>query len=268
MLQLTQEKETLLIPLYGKAIDCDKPHSILHDTEAKNVVSQLDYDFKQLKIQNKTNTMMCLRAKLIDDLTEDYLKLHPGTTVLHLGCGLDSRCLRIDTHEADWYDVDFEEVISLRQEFFPKKEHYHLVPSSVTERAWIEPLPSAQGNALVLAEGLFMYLKESEIKALLTNLRNQLGPYHLIFDAYSTLTAKNVKNHPSLKRTGAVIHWGIDQPTDMNEWQIGLVYIESQYFTSNAYVKSLDLGTRIMYAIANQFPVALKAHRLLIFEVK
>ncbi len=264
---LTKEKETLLIPLYGKAKESEKKHPILIDKKAVEIVNQIDYDFKSLKIPEKTNTMMCLRAKLIDNFVKDFLKENDESVALHLGCGLDSRYERINNSNVDWYDVDFEDVIDIRRHFYEETDNYHLIPSSVTEKEWLEKIPKEMKHYIVIAEGLLMYLKEDEIKMLLKNLKNQIGSYTLIFDAFSVYTAKKVKNQPSIKKTGAVIHWGIDNPEELTKWETEIEFIEEQYFTSNEEINNLDIVTRLMYILANLFSVAKRAHRLLIYRV-
>ncbi len=264
---LTEEKETLLIPLYGKAKEIEKQVPLLVDKKAVEVVKQIDYDFKSLKIPEKTNIMMCIRAKMIDDFVKDYLADDCGESVaLHLGCGLDSRYDRIENSSVDWYDVDFEEVIVIRRHFYQETDNYHLIGSSVTDPEWIEKIPRGKKKYIVIAEGLFMYLKEEEIKTLLSRLKERIGGYTLIFDAFSVLAAKNTKNHPSLKKTGAKIHWGIDDPQELVKRDLGIKFIEERYFTINEETKnSVNTGTRIMFGIANLFTFAKKAHRLLIY---
>ena len=63
MITLNKEKETLLVPLYGKVMETQKKTPILYDAKAVEIIEKIDYDFKSLKIPGKTNTMMCLRAK-------------------------------------------------------------------------------------------------------------------------------------------------------------------------------------------------------------
>ncbi len=81
---LSQEKETLLIPLFGKAKENEKKAPILIDKKAVEIVNQIDYNFKLLKIPEKTNIMMCLRAKLIDNFVKVYLEKSNESVVLHL----------------------------------------------------------------------------------------------------------------------------------------------------------------------------------------
>lgn len=264
---LTEEKETLLIPLFGKAKESRKKHPILVDKKAVEIVNQIDYNFKSLKIPEKTNTMMCLRAKLIDNFVKDFLSNNDENAALHLGCGLDSRYNRIKNNNVDWYDVDFKDVIDIRRHFYKESHNYHLIASSVTEHEWLEKIPAGKKHYIIIAEGLLMYLKENEIKTLLTDIKNRIGSYTLIFDAFNTYTAKKVKNQPSIKKTGAVIHWGIDDPKELTSWGAGIQFIEEQYFTSNDEVKNLDSLTRTMYKLANLFSMAKKAHRLLIYRI-
>jgi len=76
-----------------------------------------------LKISEKTNILMCIRAKLIDSFVRDFLSKNSGSVALHLGCGLDSRYNRIENSNVDWYDVDFEEVIDIRRHFYKETDN-------------------------------------------------------------------------------------------------------------------------------------------------
>ncbi len=120
---------------------------------------------------------------------------------------------------------------------------------------------------IVIAEGLFMYLKENDIKTLIKNIIDRIGSFTLIFDAFSVYTAKKVKNHPSIRKTGAIIQWGIDNAEELTKWGMGIQLIEEQYFTSNEEINKLGTGTRVIFKIANLFPIAKKAQRLLIYRV-
>lgn len=264
---LTEEKETLLVPLYGKAKESKKKAPIILDKKAVEIINQINYNFKALKIPEKTNIMMCLRAKLIDNFVKAFLAKSNQSVALHLGCGLDGRYNRIENSNVDWYDVDFKEVIEIRKHFYEETAHYHLISSSVTEEKWLEKIPTGKKQYIVIAEGLFMYLQEDEIRALIKKLKERIGSYTLIFDAYSVFTAKNVKKHPSIKKTGAIVHWGLDNPEELTKWGMGIQFVGEQYFTSNPEIQNLGTANKIMFKIANLFPAAKKAHRVLIYKV-
>lgn len=143
----------------------------------------------------------------------------------------------------------------------------HLIPSTVTEDKWLEEIPKGKEQYIVIAEGLFMYFKENDIRTLIKNLFNRIGNFTLIFDAFSVYASKKVNKHPSIKKTGATIRWGIDNPEELTKWGMGIHFIQEQYFTSNEEIKNLHTGTRVIFKIANIFSIARKAQRLLIYRV-
>ena len=96
--------------------------TILVDRKAQEILEHIEYDFAILKIPRKTVIMLCLRVKKFDDYTREFLAIHPGGVVIHLGCGLDSRCIRADKGEAVWYDLDMPGVIDLRRKFYKETE--------------------------------------------------------------------------------------------------------------------------------------------------
>ena len=112
-----------------------------------------------------------------------------------------------------------------------------------------------------------MYLKEIEIKTLLNQIKKRIGNYTLIFDTYSVYTAKKVKNHPSIKKTGAQIHWGIDNKKELEKWNSEFRFKNDIVFTSNVEIEKMNWGTKLIYKIANLFPMARNAQRILIYNM-
>lgn len=267
---LTPEQATLLIPIYSKAHENKKSNPILRDEKAASILEHVDFDFKTLNIPEKTNVMMSIRAKIMDDFTRDFIqntKSHPQTLVLHLGCGLDSRYERVGCPFVLWYDVDFEKVIQLRKAFYSETQHYHMLGSSVTEEEWLEVLPTNASEVLVIAEGLLMYLSESEIKTLIQRLETRFTRFTLIYDAFSKLTARNVGRHPSLKETGASVKWGIDDPMDFTAYGRQVKFISERFFTSPKFIATMNPGMRLAFNLAHHFKTARTAHRILIYTL-
>jgi O-methyltransferase involved in polyketide biosynthesis len=67
-----------------------------------------------LKLPSGAAISLPVRAKHLDGWTREFLAAHPRSTVLHLGCGLDTRVYRVDPPAgARWYDVDLPAVIEL-----------------------------------------------------------------------------------------------------------------------------------------------------------
>lgn len=263
---LTGEQETLLVPLYAKAVESQQANPIFVDRKAQEILEHVDYDFARLKIPRKTAITLCIRAHKIDAYTRDFLASHPRSVVIHLGCGLDSRCIRVHAGDVDWYDLDMPDVIDLRRTFYEETEIYHLIPSSVTDLSWIDRI-SAQGRpVLVIAEGLLMYLKEEEVKAVILTLKEAFPGCGFVFDAFSALTAKHAQNHPSMKKTGAEIQWGLDDATAIEQWAEDIRLKEEWYFTQAEDIKKLGYGYRLAFRIASLFSAAKKAHRILYYN--
>jgi len=139
---LTKEKETLLITLYARALDSRSMGSILSDRFADDVVSRIDYDFAKLKVGRDSVAGAAMRARTLDGWTSIFLAENPDATVLHLGCGLDSRVYRIaPPATVRWFDLDFPEVIELRRRLCPQRDGYCMIGSSVTDLHWLGEIP-------------------------------------------------------------------------------------------------------------------------------
>ena len=167
-MQLNNESKTLFIPLLGRAQMSEK-NLFLKDAKAEEIINRVDYDFTKLKQSKWLSMYMSLRGLLIDELTNKYLSNNKNTTVIHLGCGLDSRCLRIKENYKIWYDLDFDEVIEVRKEFYQENDKYKMIGSSVTDYKWLDEIDD-NNNILIIMEGLTMYLSRAEIIELISKI--------------------------------------------------------------------------------------------------
>ena len=129
-IQFTKEKETMLMTLNGRAVQSQWKNPILRDPWAEEAMRHIDYDMsKTLKGVSSWGmwkeigcTIIATRAATFDLLTNRYLADHPDATVLHVGCGMDSRVFRIDPPASvQWFDVDYPDVIDLRRQLFPER---------------------------------------------------------------------------------------------------------------------------------------------------
>ncbi len=260
---LTEEQATLLITLYIKALETQRPDPILEDPKALEILSQTEYDFTQLKVPVQTRATVLLRARKFDEYTREFLNQHSDSIVLHLGCGLDSRCMRVKNDAADWYDLDLQEVIELRRKYFTASQRFHMIAASVTDPSWIGQINYQDQPVLVVAEGLMMYLHEEDVKAMVLRLQEAFPGCHLAFDVFSQLTAKRVYKHPSLQKTGASIFWGIDDAREIESWADGIRLQEEWFFTQSEAIAKFDFTFRLAFQLAGLIPAARKAHRLL-----
>jgi len=228
--RLSKEKETYLATLYGKALDASVEDPILGDRFAAEAVARIDYDFKALKLPSGGEISLPLRALHFDQWTRAFLADHPASTVLHLGCGLDTRVYRIDPGpEVRWFDVDFPDVIALREKLYPERDGYRRIGASVTDLAWLDAIPG-DTPVMVVAEGLMMYLREKDGTALLRRITEQFPRGQIAFDGYSRAMVRMVTGLMRLRGAKVELVWGVDDPRDLEEQVPKLHLVEDVSF--------------------------------------
>ncbi|WP_157250231.1 class I SAM-dependent methyltransferase [Nonomuraea typhae] len=187
---------TLLGTLYLRAWESRLSRPILGDRYAAAAVERIDYDFAKLKrrVRPESNQFLVgLRARQLDDWSAAFLSRHPDATVLHLGCGLDSRMLRLDPQgDVRWFDVDMPHVIELRRRVYPERGRYRMIGASVTDDDWLTEIP-ADRPVLIIAEGLLPYLAPAEVRRLLLRLTGRFPSGELIFDGLAPWIGRMIK---------------------------------------------------------------------------
>ena len=147
-IDLSGPAQTMLTTLYCKALDADFDQPILGDGFAKEAVGRIDYDWRELGIADRWTPLVTVRTAQYDIWASQFLAVHQHATVVHLGCGLDSRVFRLDPGPGvEWYDVDYPPVIALREKLFPTRPGYHLVATSATDPSWTSRSSSAANFA-------------------------------------------------------------------------------------------------------------------------
>jgi O-methyltransferase involved in polyketide biosynthesis len=218
VVNLSGAPQTMLATLYAKALDADFENPILGDRYAKQIVEHIDYDWQKTTITARRAPAVTTRSAHFDAWTRQFLAVHPQAVVLHLGSGLDSRFFRVQPGPGvEWYDVDYPEVAALRTQLYPVADHYdhyHVVAASVTDPAWLAGIP-ADRPALVLGEGLTMYLTEQDGTAVLRRVVEHFDCGELQFDVFNWLGIKSQVLNAVVRRSGATLRWAVNGPDDI-----------------------------------------------------
>ncbi|MFC4585784.1 class I SAM-dependent methyltransferase [Sphaerisporangium corydalis] len=197
------------------------------------------------------------------DPTAAHLDTATGTTVVHLACGLDTRVYRLDPPPTvRWFDVDFPEIIALRERLFPPRPGYTMIGLPATDPGWMEPVP-ADGPVLVVAEGLMMYLTPGEVDALLRGITGRFPSGDIVFDAISHLAVKLSRFQPQLRATGATLHWGLDDPAELTAANPRLHLVSELFFSDVPEVERFPAGYRAALAVMNRFYFLRRIGRIL-----
>jgi methyltransferase (TIGR00027 family) len=266
-IRLTGAQQTLLGPLYARALDNRRPDPVLGDETADRLLDRIDFDFRSLHLGSGDRMTVTLRAKQLDDWVADYLAEHPDAVVLHLACGLDSRAFRLALPAGvDWYDVDLPDVIELRDRLYPQPEaNYRTIAASVTERDWLDEIPNGRPT-LVVAEGLTMYLTEADGVDLLRRLVERFEVGEMMFDAVLPWTVRAARYSWFLQRTGATFHWGIGDPHALELRVPGLRLARELPLMDLPGLAKMDATNRAIAKVMNTFPALRNAMRLLRFS--
>lgn len=208
---MKNESKTLFIPLYGKAMMSRE--GIFPDPWAEKLLE--GQDFSGVDKSRKLAILMAMRAALLDDHARRYLREHPDCVVLQLGAGLDSRVKRVDC-DAPWFDLDLPDVAAIRKEWYPENERCHIIGAPAVPADYLARLPDAP-CALVMAEGLSMYLSESDMLELIRAFQRKWPETYFLFDAYTTLGVRMSALKNPVNAVDARISYGLDDPRALTD---------------------------------------------------
>ena len=205
---MNEVNKTLYIPLYGKA-KVSRQGIILDDPDAERI-----WKAEAFQIRGKSGSKwlaynMAMRARVFDAWTAKMLKKNPGALVLHIGCGLDSRYKRVKTPCAKWVDCDLPDVIAIRRKHFQETPGYQMTALDASRPEQIRALPDSD-TAIVVLEGLSMYLTRAQLRNFLKALDKKYRALHILMDVYTEFGAIASKYRNPVNDVGVTRLYGVD----------------------------------------------------------
>jgi O-methyltransferase involved in polyketide biosynthesis len=217
----------LLIPLYARAMESQRPDAMMKDEKAVALVTQKSFDFtrvRQITMNEALNVMRIMQAREMDHYARDFLSRNPEAVVVQIGCGFDSRFERVDNGQVEWYDLDLPDIIELRRKLIGDEgERYHLLGCSVFKDTWLEAMSvHRQRPCLFLAESVFVYFEEAQVKSLVLTLLNRFPSSEMVFDVFSPFGVWECNLVISRSKLSARAHWGIWHSREIEGWGAGI----------------------------------------------
>ena len=224
--------ETLIIPLYFRAKESRRTDALLVDNTAVELVNRIEYDYSRIRLGAHDQVLIIMRVKEFDQMARKFLEEHPGAVVVHIGCGLDTRFKRLEDMQAEWYDLDLPDVIALRRQLgLEDRGCYHTIGASVFDFGWMDQIDLAPSTPLLLiAEGVFMYFEEPQIRSLVYKLREKFQNVDLICDAMTPQLLKMDNLHLVFSKMKARLKWGLPHAKDLESWAKGIKLQEEFYY--------------------------------------
>ena len=181
-------QETLIIPLVGRKYAADKFPELISDPTAAQILERIDYDF-----ESKTKTMesamgtygaleAAQRAYDMEWEIKDYLKGHPCAAVVNMGCGLDNIFDRVDNGTCTCYNLDYDDVIAVRNEVIAPSEREKNIACDLNDTSWFDEIDDRDG-VIFAASGVFYYFTKANAKKLFVKLAGRFPGGVLVFDA-------------------------------------------------------------------------------------
>jgi O-methyltransferase involved in polyketide biosynthesis len=219
---------TMLITLFIRAKESQRPDALVRDERAEALVRQLGPETWQKTLtltDDFSRVAVILKGQECDHFAQDFLARHPDAVVVHIGCGLDTRFERVcseqpDNGQVEWLDLDLPEVIEIRRKLVGDEGvRHHFLACSVLESGWLDTVGvHGQRPFLFLAEGVFMYFEEAQVKWLVLTLRDRFPGAELVFDAFSPFMRWAHNNRVTRTGIGAHLHWALKHPQDLERW--------------------------------------------------
>jgi len=227
--------ETSLAVLYWRAMESQRPDAMMKDEKAVALVTQMSYDFdpiRQIPMTEMLKVMRIMLTREMDRYARDFLSRHPEAVVVHIGCGLDSRFDRVDNGQVEWYDLDVPDIIGLRRKLIGDEGgRYHLLGCSVLEDAWLEAVRvHSQRPFLFLAETVFLYFTEAQVKSLVLTLRDHFPGAELVFDGWRPFEIWVGNLHLSPSIFAGLMRWGFWRGQEIEGWGDGIRLLDEWGF--------------------------------------
>ena len=190
-------QETLVIPLYGRALCSRKFPHLFTDQTAAELLERIDYDFSAF--ERKSDSLMqtfgalevAMRQSDLAWEVRDYLNAHPKAAVVNLGCGLDQTGRSCDNGQCRIYNIDLPDVMAVRETLLPAGEREMNLAADLNDFSWFDAIDTpAEDGAVFFAAGVFYYFRTEQVRALCAAMAERFPGGRLVFDAAGPTAVK------------------------------------------------------------------------------
>jgi O-methyltransferase involved in polyketide biosynthesis len=224
-------QETLLIPLWSRAKLAKENNSILVDLRAIDIVEKLQYDFSKIDkyFPYFLHVVNLVRAKMLENIINEYLLNHPRATIINLGAGLDTTFCRVDNGVLNWYDIDLPDVMEIRKKLIPETDRSRYIEESIFEMEWIESIDGIRDGLLFISGGVLEYFDKNVVKKFFSDLADHFPESEIAFNAIRNNTISSIFNYRLMRQLGmksATMKWKFSSPEKIKRWDKRIVILE------------------------------------------
>lgn len=204
-IRLSGVPETMLQTVYARAKESAGRGAIC-DKKAEEIIANLDYDFSLADKDAAMHNGVIARTLVLDRLTGAWLVENPGAVVVNIACGLDTRCYRMRGY-SHWYNLDLPQTIAVREKLLPEQGAISSIAMSAMDD-WGGAIAKQGVPALVIIEGLTMYLSETDVQQIFAVIAKRFQKATVLVEIMNPTVAKRFKEK-SIEGSRAKFTWGI-----------------------------------------------------------
>lgn len=209
--KLSGVPETMLQTVYARAKET-KTRGAIKDTKAVEIIDKINYDFSLADKDSAMHSGVVARTIVLDELAAKYLNKYKGATVVNIACGLDTRCYRMNGY-SHWYNLDLPETIAVRQKLLPESGEISQIAMSAMDD-WGSEIAQHDGHAIVIIEGLTMYLSEKDVKQIFDVISNRFDHVTVLVETMNPAMVKHMKEK-SIEGSQAKFTWGVKNGSEL-----------------------------------------------------
>jgi methyltransferase (TIGR00027 family) len=223
--------DTALMVAACRALETERPDGLVRDPFAARLAGERGMAILRALPGPE---VMCfgvgMRSRFLDDTLTGAIAAHAIETVLCFGAGLDTRPWRLDLPASlRWIEVDFPAMLDYKRELLASERprcRFDRIPADLADPAQRQAAIAAAGAApaLLITEGLLMYLPAPAVEALAVEPAARTGVRHWILDLVSPFLerAMAMNTRQSLQHVRASDHLDGQQIFDVlqrNGWR-------------------------------------------------
>jgi methyltransferase (TIGR00027 family) len=178
--------DTAYLTCGARAEDAQKAKPICGDRYAERfLVGPGEAIYREFKKESGPVASIVARHRLIDDMLRERIAGKANTAVVIIGAGFDSRAYRIGGGR--WIEIDEPQVIERKNPLLPVadcRNPLRRIAIDFAQESLADKLPrfAAGIPVVIVMEGIFFYLNESQRNATLLALRQAYPRHTLICD--------------------------------------------------------------------------------------
>lgn len=158
-----------------RAMESARPDALFRDPYAEELAGERGREIvREMKRGTQAAWAMIVRTAVLDELILDRVRNGGVDTVINLAAGLDTRAWRLALPATlQWFDVDLPEMVEYKMSVMrgrPTACRYEAIAADLTDDAVradvLRRVSGVARTALVVTEGLLIYLTEEQVRAL------------------------------------------------------------------------------------------------------